>query len=680
MIISGGALALAGVMLLVNLHLQVNSLPATLETPLPPITRQLHERMVEVDWNDVAGADRYQLQLWYPSGWVDLPDSDMGIDVRYDGSRALVSKQSPGALINTFRVKALGCGRASEWSGFGRKADSGPTNQHLDSLASADPLLAESQHDAIWSGTLTTGTSGEAPGNSGYSRATSVGMLSPGTFMLGRHEYQIVHASQAADGFVLELQHTNGTAPQFTLAVHDSNGNNLGELSTCDSVRIKTENGDRYLWLDSEVSWAAGTHTALSISLPNGHAHATTGRVLQPLRPLTATFEQVPSQHSASEFSLLIRFSYPITADAESLHSGSLHISAGTVTSVKPLDGHRDLWQVNITPDSNRSVRVGLRSASACELPGAICTHHQIRLANEPEAVVHGPGITARFVDRPEAHRSGSPFPLRIELSEPLLSTSQLLTQHLLSASGGVLSDVRRVDGRGDLWELIVTPEAAAPVEIKLNPDLDCGSSGVSCIDDLFRIAEPVGLTIPPAVIHLTFDDGPNPAFTPQILDILAWHGARATFFVTGESATLYPDLIARIVDEGHTLANHTWDHVALDTLTAEEFEDTVLRTQRVLGEHATACIRPPYYRADSETYERADRLGFTVVMGNVRPMDWTRPGAKVIADRIIGGAAHQAVVVLHDGGGDRSQTVEGLRIALAHLRSLNYSFEPVCS
>ena len=680
MIVSGGALALAGVMLLVNLHLQVNSLPATLEVPQPPITHQLHERMVEVDWNDVAGADRYQLQLWYPSGWIDLPDTDIGIDVAYDGSRAVVSKQSPGAMINTFRVRALGCGRASDWSDYGRKADAGSTNHDRDSLASAATVLAESQHDAIWSGILTTGTSGEVPGGYGYSRAASVGMLSPGTFILGRHEYQIVHASQATDGFVLELQHTNGTAPQFTLAVHDSNGKNPRELSTCNSVRIKTENGDRYLWLDSEVRWAAGAHSAMSISLANGHAHPAAGRVLRPVRPLTATFEHVPMQHSGSEFSLLVRFSHPIAAAADSLRSGSLQVNAGMVTSVQPLDGQRDLWQVNITPDSNRSVRVSLRSAAKCEMPGAICTQHQIRLANEPEAVVYGPPITARFIGGPEAHQGESQFPVRIQLSEPLLSTSQSLSRHLLSTSGARLTEVRRVDGRSDLWELIVAPESAVPVEIELNLDLECGSSAVSCLDDLFRIAEPRELIVPPAVIHLTFDDGPNPAYTPQILDILAWHGARATFFVTGESATLFPDLIARIVSEGHTLANHTWDHVALDTLSAEEFEDTVLRTQRVLGEHATACIRPPYYRADSETYARADQLGFRVIMGNVRPMDWTRPGAQVIADRIIGGAAHQAVVVLHDGGGDRSQTVEGLRMALAHLRSLNYSFEPICS
>jgi len=277
-------------------------------------------------------------------------------------------------------------------------------------------------------------------------------------------------------------------------------------------------------------------------------------------------------------------------------------------------------------------------------------------------------------------HSGDSEFPVRIQFSEPLLSTSSIVVRQALSASGGALTDVRRVDGRADLWELIVRPESAAAVEIAFDPALECGASRAGCLDDLFRIAKPQALTVSPAVIHLTFDDGPNPSFTPQILDILAWHGARATFFVTGESATRYPDLIDRIVSEGHTLANHTWDHVALDTLSAEEFADTVLRTQRALGDHATACIRPPYYRADSETYERADQMGLRVIMGNVRPRDWTRPGATVIADRIIGGAAHQAVVVLHDGGGDRSQTVEGLRMALAYLSSQNYRFEPVCS
>ena len=216
-------------------------------------------------------------------------------------------------------------------------------------------------------------------------------------------------------------------------------------------------------------------------------------------------------------------------------------------------------------------------------------------------------------------------------------------------------SDPRPLDLETDPWALFVapptTPETTLPTTLSERPA---------------------------ATLHLTFDDGPHPVYTPQILDILAWFDARATFFVTGWAVTTYPEVIARIVSEGHTLANHTWDHVALDTLSAEEFEDTVLRTQRALGEHATACLRPPYYRANAETYQHAARLGLQVVMGDVRPQDWRLPGAMTIADRIIGGAAPDAVVVLHDGGGDRSQTVEGLRLALAYLEA-QYSFEPVC-
>ena len=98
-----------------------------------------------------------------------------------------------------------------------------------------------------------------------------------------------------------------------------------------------------------------------------------------------------------------------------------------------------------------------------------------------------------------------------------------------------------------------------------------------------------------------------------------------------------------------------------------------------ILGENATDCIRPPYYRADAETYRRAELLGLRVIIGNVRPQDWNQPGADVIAQRIVYGAAPDAVVVLHDGGGDRHQTVEGLQIALAQLQGHNYSFEPIC-
>jgi peptidoglycan/xylan/chitin deacetylase (PgdA/CDA1 family) len=680
MIISGGALALAGVFLLVNMNWQLNLPPTALAEPQAPVVHQLHDGMVEVDWNDVPGADRYELQMWHPTGWIDLPDSEFGIEVDFYGSRAVVSKRTAGALINTFRVKALGCGRSSDWSAYGRKASAESIEPQAEPYELIDPITIDQHPTVIWSGMLTVGTVGNGPGDSGYSRTSRVGLLSPDAFMLEQRRTRIVQALQASDGFYLELQHAGRISSDFTLTIHDGETLAVTQLSTCDSLRMSTENGDSFLWLDADVQWEAGAHTGLNISLTNNSASLQGERTLRSLRPLTASLERVPAHHSGDDFALFVRFSKPVSVDADSLLTNSFVIGGGAVISSEPLDGRLDLWKVKIAPDSRRSVRVRLRSATTCASPGAICTLHSLRLSNQPEAIILGPPILGEFIPARDFHSGARQVPVRIQLSEPLLTSSRALRQMALNASGGLLSGLRRVDGRSDLWEFIVDPQSTATVQLKLNPISACGATGIGCLDDLYRIAKPLDLSLPPAIIHLTFDDGPNPVYTPRILDILSWYDAKATFFVTGEGATTYPDLIERIVNEGHTLANHTWDHVALDTLSAEEFNDTVLRTQHVLGEHATACIRPPYYRADSETYRRAARLGLNVIMGNVRPRDWTRPGAMVIADRIVGGAEHRAVVVLHDGGGDRSQTVEGLRAAMAHLHTQNYSFEPVCS
>ncbi len=680
MIISGGALALTGIMLLVNLNLQFNTASTTLDAPQAPVVHQLHDRMVEIDWNDVPGADRYQLQQWHPSGWIDLPDDDLDIVVEYYGSRAVVTKSSQGALINTFRVKAMGCGRASDWSAYGRKAEPEHIAQSTEPHGSIDPYIAHTEPDVIWSGLLTAGMAGSRTRDYGYSLDGKVGLLSPNAFTFERNRHQVVHALQASDGFFLELRHGGRVPTDFTLMIHNAESPEITRLSSCDSVHLPSDVGDRFLWPGADVEWVVGSHAALSISLTRDSADAGSERLLRPVRPLTASFEGVPSHHEDEEFSLFVRFSKPVAVGADSLRLSALQIRGGVATAVEPVGGRRDLWEIRISPDSRRSVRLRLSGDATCATAGAICTQHRLRLFNQPEAVILGPPITARLVTGLDSHSGSHQVPVPIQLSEPLLTTSQILRQQAIRVSGGFLTDLRRVEGRSDLWELIVVPESPAAVEVTFAPAGRCGADRASCLDDLYRIAEPLELSIPPAIVYLTFDDGPNPVFTPQILDILAWHEARATFFVTGESASLYPNLIERIVREGHTLANHTWDHVALDTLSAEEFDETVLRTQQALGEHATPCIRPPYYRADEETYVRAARLGLQVIMGNVRPRDWTLPGATEIADRIVGGAAPDAVVVLHDGGGDRSQTVEGLRLALASLSSQNYSFEPVCN
>ena len=181
------------------------------------------------------------------------------------------------------------------------------------------------------------------------------------------------------------------------------------------------------------------------------------------------------------------------------------------------------------------------------------------------------------------------------------------------------------------------------------------------------------------AVLYLTFDDGPHPVYTPQVLDVLARHGARATFFVLGSLAEAHPDIIQRIAAEGHTIANHTWNHEVLAGLPRSAFDDTISRTQAVLGALATPCLRPPYASIDAFTQEWAASHGLDLMMWTVDPGDWRRPPASEIADHIVERARAGAVVLLHDGGGDRSRTVQGLDMALERLADRGLRYEPVC-
>ena len=181
------------------------------------------------------------------------------------------------------------------------------------------------------------------------------------------------------------------------------------------------------------------------------------------------------------------------------------------------------------------------------------------------------------------------------------------------------------------------------------------------------------------AVVYLTFDDGPHPVYTPQVLDVLARHGARATFFVLGSLVEAHPEIIDRIAAEGHTTANHTWNHEALGGLPRAAFDETVSRTQAILADRATPCLRPPYASVDAYTSEWAASHGLSLIMWNVDPGDWRRPPAAEIADHIVQRAKAGAIILLHDGGGNRTRTVQGLDMALERLAGQGLRFEPVC-
>ena len=182
------------------------------------------------------------------------------------------------------------------------------------------------------------------------------------------------------------------------------------------------------------------------------------------------------------------------------------------------------------------------------------------------------------------------------------------------------------------------------------------------------------------AVIYLTFDDGPHPVHTAGVLDLLRRYGARATFFVVGTMVERFPHLLSRILLEGHTVANHTWNHENLTRLSGEAIDRTLERTQELLGANATACMRPPYGALDDLARQRAEEHGLDVIMWSASANDWLDLTPETIAQRIVAGAVDGGIILMHDGGGDRTRTVQGLDLALQQMSGQGMRFEPICT
>ncbi|MBK8045796.1 MAG: polysaccharide deacetylase family protein [Anaerolineales bacterium] len=143
----------------------------------------------------------------------------------------------------------------------------------------------------------------------------------------------------------------------------------------------------------------------------------------------------------------------------------------------------------------------------------------------------------------------------------------------------------------------------------------------------------------PPKVIYLTFDDGPS-GYTQPILDTLARYNAKATFFVVGRQAAGNLPRLQAMVDAGHGVANHTYHHPMLTSLSSARIDEEVRATAAVLGVLDQGCLRPPYGAANKTVRAEVESLGYTVIMWTIDPRDWSRPGAATIANRVIQRAA----------------------------------------
>jgi peptidoglycan/xylan/chitin deacetylase (PgdA/CDA1 family)/spore germination protein YaaH/GT2 family glycosyltransferase len=246
------------------------------------------------------------------------------------------------------------------------------------------------------------------------------------------------------------------------------------------------------------------------------------------------------------------------------------------------------------------------------------------------------------------------------------------------------------VEGSGEILRVTASPTNG-------KRDLSFDAAGI--IRDVRYVTLPTPYVVSrtgaaPKLVALTFDDGPDATYTPQILDILKAQKVPGTFFIIGENALQHPLLLRRMVAEGHELGNHTYTHpnLALDSARSTSIE--LNATQRLVQAYTgrgMRLFRAPYFGdAEPTTADELDpamvaqQQGYTVVGLHADPDDWKRPGVDAIVQRAVAavtGATPERsanIVLLHDGGGNRDQTVVALPQIIAQLRARGYTFVPV--
>ena len=179
--------------------------------------------------------------------------------------------------------------------------------------------------------------------------------------------------------------------------------------------------------------------------------------------------------------------------------------------------------------------------------------------------------------------------------------------------------------------------------------------------------------------VAMTFDDGPHPALTPQLLDILKARRIRATFYVIGRNAARYPDILKRMVDEGHEIGNHTWKHPNLAGLGSAAVLRELDRTSEAVFkavQRMPVTMRPPYGALTSAQRGLIHReREMPTILWSVDPEDWRRPGSDVVADRIVGRSHAGAIILSHD---IHSGTVKAMPAALDGLKAGGFRFATV--
>jgi peptidoglycan-N-acetylglucosamine deacetylase len=246
------------------------------------------------------------------------------------------------------------------------------------------------------------------------------------------------------------------------------------------------------------------------------------------------------------------------------------------------------------------------------------------------------------------------------------------------------------LEGSGDIWRIADKPKRGVRSFI-YDPATDLFTTETYESYPLSYEIDQLGAAH--KKIAISFDDGPDPRWTPKILDILHEKHVPAAFFVVGEEGAKAPRILKRAYNEGHSIGNHTYSHPNLDEISPTQLRWELNITQRLIESTLgvkSILFRPPYgidhqpeYAEEVAQLPIAQDMGYLIVGQKIDPHDWRQPyGKQIPAQEIIDGVLRQAgagnIVLFHDGGGDRSQTVKALPIIIDELRARGYEFVPV--
>lgn len=231
--------------------------------------------------------------------------------------------------------------------------------------------------------------------------------------------------------------------------------------------------------------------------------------------------------------------------------------------------------------------------------------------------------------------------------------------RNLILGSGAAIAASSGLTGTSKAW---ATPKIALPRDIAAR--------------DFVTVTK---APIAQKYVAMTFDDGPHPTLTPALLDMLKKRRIRATFYLIGRNVVRYPDIVRRMVAEGHEIGNHTWSHPALSSLGKTSVLDQLDRTSEAIYKvvrRAPVTMRPPYgaLSGNQRKMIHAERE-MPTILWSVDPEDWRRPGASEVANRIVGRSHSGAIILSHD---IHRGTVQAMPTALDGLSARGYKFATV--